>query len=97
MRLNSIRAALAASVLLTLPMSAVHAKGTGHIFVSSENDNAVTVLDGKTYAVVKTIPTGDRPRDMRLSTDGQKLFVIASNSERVDVIDIGKLAVERSI
>jgi YVTN family beta-propeller protein len=88
--------ALSAVMLFSLPMSGAVAKDTGYIFVSSENDNAVTVLDGKTHAVVKTIATGERPRDMKLNAARDKLYVIASNSERVDIIDIAKLAVERS-
>nr|MBL8457422.1 hypothetical protein [Zoogloeaceae bacterium] len=86
-------AVFAASLLLTFPMGAAHAKDTGYIFVSSENDNAVTVLDGKSHAVVKTIPTGERPRDMKRSADREKIFVIASNSERIDIIDIARLEV----
>lgn len=42
----------------------------------------MTVLDAKTHAVVKTIPTGERPRDMKLNATRDKLYVIASNSER---------------
>ena len=33
---------------------------------------------------------------MRLSADGSKLLVVASDDERIDVIDIAKLEVERS-
>jgi YVTN family beta-propeller protein len=32
------------------------------IFVSNEKDNTVTVIDGKTLEVIKTIPTARRPR-----------------------------------
>ena len=35
------------------------------IFVSNEKDNTVTVVDGKTLEVVKTIPTARRPRALR--------------------------------
>ena len=88
---------LAALLSLGLCAGAALAKDTGYLFVSSENDNAVTVLDGKSFQVVKAIATGERPRDMKLSADRSQVFVIASNSERVDVIDIAKLEVVRSI
>ena len=88
---------LAAVLSLGLFAGAALAKDTGYLFVSSENDNAVTVLDGKSFQVVKAIATGERPRDMKLSADRSQVFVIASNSERVDVIDIAKLEVVRSI
>jgi len=58
---------LAALLGLGLCAGAALAKDTGYLFVSSENDNAVTVLDGKSFQVVKTIATGERPRDMKLS------------------------------
>lgn len=96
-RLKTLGCAVATSLMLALPAGAALAKDTGYIFISSENDNAVTVLDGKTFQVVKAIPTGERPRDMKLTADREQIFVIASNSERVDVIDIAKLEVVRSI
>jgi hypothetical protein len=40
---------VAALLLASLPAS-VEAKGTGLIFVSSEKDNAVAVLDGQSYS-----------------------------------------------
>ena len=43
--------------LLCLPASAVFAE---KIFVSNEKDNTVTVIDGKTLQVIKTIPTARR-------------------------------------
>ena len=88
---------LAAVLSLGLFAGAALAKDTGYLFVSSENDNAVTVLDGKSFQVVKAIATGERPRDMKLSADRSQVFVIASNSERVDVIDIAKLEANRTI
>ena len=93
-----VRAAGAAlAVLAALGGSAALAKDTGNIYVSSEKDHAITVLDGKTYAVTKTIKTGKRPRDMRLSADRTQLYVIASDSKRMDVIDLAKGAVAGNV
>ena len=61
-RLKTLGCAVATTLMLGLPAGAALAKDTGYIFVSSENDNAVTVLDGKSFQVVKAIPTGERPR-----------------------------------
>ena len=85
------------TLIAALAAVPAQARDTGYVFVSSEKDHAVTVLDGKTLSVVKVIPTGKRPRDMRLSPDRSKLYVIASDSQRVDVIDIAKLAVTGNI
>lgn len=73
------------------------AAGTGYIFVSNETDHTVTVIDGTTFEVVKTIATGERPRDMRWNEDKTQLLVATSGSDRIDVIDVGKLAVVGAI
>ena len=51
----SITTALAAVCLFA--SSAVLAKGTGYVFVSSENDDIVKVLDGNTFTTVNDIKT----------------------------------------
>jgi PQQ-dependent catabolism-associated beta-propeller protein len=91
---TALAAALALAALAGTP---AFAKDTGNIYVSSEKDNAITVLDGKTYAVTKTIKTGKRPRDMRLSADRTQLYVIASDSKRMDIIDLAKGAAAGSV
>ena len=69
------------------------AKGTGYLFISNEKDHTVTVLDGKTFEVVKNIQTGRRPRDMQWSPDKSLLYVGASADSRIDIIDVAKLEV----
>lgn len=73
------------------------AAGTGYIFVSNEGDHTVTVLDGKTFEIVKSIPTGERPRDMRWNKDKTKLMVAVSGDDRIDVIDVASLSVVGSL
>lgn len=77
--------------------STAYAKGTGYIFVSSEKDNAVTVLDGKDYKVVKSIETSDRPRHLAFNADKTKLMAACGEGNSIDVIDIAKLAVSDKI
>ncbi len=69
------------------------AAGTGYLFVSSEKDNLVTVLDGRSLDKVQDIPTGDRPRGMRFSPDHKRLYVACGDSDRIDVIDVATLKV----
>jgi YVTN family beta-propeller protein len=45
------------------------------IFVSNEKDNTVTVIDGKTLEVIKTIPTARRPRGIIASPDPELMAV----------------------
>jgi DNA-binding beta-propeller fold protein YncE len=48
-RLKTLARIVATGLMFALPASAALAKDTGYLFVSSENDNAVTVLDGRTH------------------------------------------------
>ena len=60
----------------------------GVAFVSSEKDNALTVIDLKTLAIAGTVPTCKRPRHMQLTPDGKQLMVACGESNAADVIDI---------
>ena len=57
-------------------------------FISSEKDNALTVLDLKTQAVIGTVATCKRPRHMQLTPDGKQLMVACGDSAQADVIDV---------
>lgn len=78
-------AALTAAVLASAPLQA---QGTGMVYVSSEKDNAITMLDAKTHAVAGTIPTCKRPRHMQMMPDRNRLLVVCSDSNRADLIDL---------
>ena len=56
--------------------------------VSNEKDNTITVLDGETLKPVRTVKVGERPRGIVLSQDGQHLYICASDSDRIDVLDL---------
>ena len=87
----SITTALAAVCLFA--SSAVLAKGTGYVFVSSENDDIVTVLDGKTFTKVKDIKTAKRPRHLQFNPDKTLLYAACGDGESIDIIDVSKLEV----
>jgi len=65
--------------------------GSGHLFVSSEKDNAITVLDGASYAVVKQIATAARPRHLQFSHDRKLIYAACGDGDAIDIIDVGKL------
>lgn len=56
-------------------------------YASNEKDNTVSVIDLSTMSVVKTIQTGQRPRGMALTSDGQRLLVCLGDSNRIDIYD----------
>ena len=64
------------------------AKDSGKVFVSSEKDNALTVIDSKTLAVSGVIKTCKRPRHMKLIEGNTRLMVACSDSSKADIIDI---------
>src|SRR5262245_31351624 len=59
---------------------AVPAPTAGRLFVSNENGGDLSVIDVATQKVVATIPVGKRPRGVRLSRDGSRVFVALSGS-----------------
>src|SRR5688572_29663966 len=58
----------------------VPAPTAGRLFVSNENSGDLSVIDVATQKVVATIPVGKRPRGVRLSRDGSRVFVALSGS-----------------
>ena len=58
------------------------------LYISNEKDNTLSVIDTATDEVIKTIPVGKRPRGIVLSKDFSKLYICASDSNTVQVLDI---------
>jgi YVTN family beta-propeller protein len=65
--------------------------GTGYLFVSSEKDNSVLVLDGSSYAVVKEIATAARPRHLGFSPDRRTIYAACGDGDAIDLIDVASL------
>lgn len=53
------------------------------VFVSDEDGGVVVVLDAASEEVIARVPVGKRPRGLRVSPDGRKLFVALSGSPKV--------------
>lgn len=88
---RSLRIRSLAAICLAAMASPVVAAGTGYLFVSSEKDNVVTVLDGETYEIFKEIGTAARPRHLQFSPDQTKIYVAAGDGDAIDIIDVGSL------
>lgn len=67
------------------------------IFVSNERDNTVTVLDGTSMEVLKTIETSARPRGIITSHDGKLIYVCAGDDNRLDAIDVETLQIVQQL
>src|SRR5437016_3758835 len=95
-------ARIAAASILALLAAFVNADGaaaaeTGRVFVSNNRDNTVSVLDGKTFAVIKTVDVGNRPQGMALTPDGRSVLVVSGRQDRLDIIDVAGLASTGSV
>lgn len=80
---------IVAAGVLSVPFS--FARDTGHLFVSSEKDNSITVLDGTSYELVRTIPTAARPRHMQFNPERTLLFVACGRGNAIELIDMETL------
>ena len=75
-----------ALIALTLALAATAAAAQGTAYVSSEKDDALTLIDTKTLAVKGTIPTCKRGRHIQRMPDGN-LMVACTDSNAADIID----------
>ena len=91
-----MRKSLLALALFAAATSA-NAAGSGNIYVSSEKDNAVIVLDGQSYAKLAEIATSDRPRDLRFNADRSLIYAACGEGDAIDVIDIARGEVVKSL
>ncbi len=87
------RAALAL-ILLLLAASPARAYMA---YASNEKDDTISVIDLAKMQVVKTVPTGQRPRGMALTSDGKRLLVCLGDSNRIDIFDTATWQVVGSI
>ncbi|MCA0174966.1 MAG: PQQ-dependent catabolism-associated beta-propeller protein [Proteobacteria bacterium] len=74
---------LALLALTTLP---AHAQGVA--WVTSEKDDAITLIDMDKLAVIGVVPTCKRPRHIAVLPGGKRLMTACGDSHQGDVIDI---------
>jgi YVTN family beta-propeller protein len=70
-------AVVLASALAALLLNGPHALAA-RAYVSNEDGHSVSVLDIATGKVIATVPVGKRPRGLKLSADGSRLYVAVS-------------------
>ena len=91
MRIANVSFLAAATIAMLAVGPATEAAGTGYLFVSSEKDHAITVLDGETYEEVKQIRTAARPRHLAFSPDRRRLYAACGEGNAIDIIDVAAL------
>ena len=83
--------AVLGTALLLATVPAGWAAGTGYLFVSSEKDHAISVLDGESHEVVKQIRTAARPRHLAFNPERTLLYAACGEGNAIDIIDVGSL------
>jgi PQQ-dependent catabolism-associated beta-propeller protein len=84
----AIRPLLALAAAACAVLLAGGARAQGVAYVSSEKDNALTVIDMATLAVTGTLPTCKRARHLQLTPDRKSLMVACTDSNGADIIDL---------
>jgi PQQ-dependent catabolism-associated beta-propeller protein len=83
-----------AFVVLAAAATFAAAEERGLVWISSEKDHAITLVDPRSLAVVGTVATCKRPRHMQKLSNAPQLLVACSDSDAADLID---LATRRSL
>ena len=92
-----MRRADAGSIAIIALALTLQAASAETIYVSNEQDNTISVIDGQSLSLAATIPVGRRPRGIGLSADRQKLYVAVGDDNRIDVVDLKTQKVESSL
>lgn len=84
--MNLLRPVLTSALVLGSCLATTLAAAQGTIYVSSEKDDALTVIDAASLSVKGTIATCKRARHVQLTPD-RKIMVACTDSNAADLID----------
>lgn len=87
---NKLASLVLVSAVTTIASTSTWAKQTGAVFISSEKDNAITVLDSKSQQQIGLIKTCKRPRHMQLPLNRERLIVLCGDDGKADIIDVAQ-------
>lgn len=87
---NKLASLVLVSAVTAIASTTAWAKQTGAVFISSEKDNAITVLDSKSQQQIALIKTCKRPRHMQLTVNRERLIVLCGDDGKADIIDVAQ-------
>jgi YVTN family beta-propeller protein len=83
---------------IPIPHGVAVAPDGSRIYVSSEAENALVVVDGRSLEILETIPLSARPNNISISRDGRLVYVgIMDGEGGIDVVDTAGLENARHI
>jgi YVTN family beta-propeller protein len=62
---------------------------SGHVYVTNQLDNTVSVIDVLHNKVVATVPAGAAPDGVAVTQDGSHVYIADNGSAEVSVLDTG--------
>src|SRR5882724_4856955 len=95
-----LRSYVVPSIIMTLAFANIwvaSAASKPKAYITNEKSNDISVIDTATYKVAATVPVGERPRGIRLSPDGKRLYVALGDEDRIAVVDTTSLQVIEKI
>jgi len=82
------------------PVQAIEMRAThdeARVFVAMGRSNRVAEIDPRTYAVVRSFPTGERTWGIALSPDETRLYAVSGLSGTMTIVDLRGNKVERTV
>ncbi|PKL99087.1 MAG: hypothetical protein CVV19_08985 [Gammaproteobacteria bacterium HGW-Gammaproteobacteria-9] len=90
------RTALATAIALAFSLAAGSA-AAATAYVSNEKDDSISVIDLDKMETVETLQVGMRPRGLTLSHDNKLLYICASDSDTVQVMDLATRQIIKTV
>ncbi len=66
-------------------------------YITNSDGDSFSIVDRKTYQVLKTLPVGDYPHHMIVSKDGRHLYIGNTHSDTVSTLDLATEEIVKTI
>jgi YVTN family beta-propeller protein len=71
----------------TVAATAAQAAAVGHIYVTNQLDDTLSVINARTNQVTATVAAGVAPEGVAVTPDGSRVYIADSGSAEVSVLD----------
>src|SRR5260370_31910458 len=68
-------------------VTAARAAAGGHLYVTNQLDDTLSVVNTQTNQVTATVPAGVGPEGVAVTPDGSRVYIADSGSAQVSVLD----------
>ena len=86
------------TIKVDLPHGVNFSPDGSRIYVTSEDDEALDVVDRQTGEIIKKVPLSGHPNDVAVTKDGGRILVWSRNNPgALDIVDANSLKLKKSI